>query len=417
MNTSTAPASSRPVLSKPKPPFPGFPLTPHATGKWCKKIRGRVHYFGHWAKRVDGQLCRVPGDGWEQALAEYKKDAEDLHAGRTPRSTSGELTVGALLNRFLDAKRRRVESHEIRERMYVEYRLLADLVVATFGGKRLVIDLAADDFASLRSIMARRWGPQRLKTAIVRTRSLFKFGIDNGLIERPVRFGSEFTVPDKATMRRHRALNGSGHMLEADDVRALLDVAGVQAMAMVLLGINCGLGNADVASLEFGHLDLGRGWLLYPRPKTGIDRRCPLWPETVAALRVVLTARPEPADPADAMLVFLTRNGTPLLRMAAGLARVDIVHNRFGRLLRQTGLSHHGRGFYTLRRVFRTVADGARDPVAIDLVMGHSDSSMGGVYRQRVDDARLVAVTNHVRTWLFGADVATAEGGDQDPRT
>jgi hypothetical protein len=48
------------------------------------------------------------------------------------------------------------------------------------------------------------------------------------------------------------------------------------------------------------------------------------------------------------------------------------------------------------------VADAARDPVAIDLIMGHSDPSMGGYYRERVEDSRLVAVTDHVRSWLFG---------------
>ena len=61
-----------------------------------------------------------------------------------------------------------------------------------------------------------------------------------------------------------------------------------------------------------------------------------------------------------------------------------------------------GIGFYTLRHVFRTVADAARDPVAIDLIMGHSDPSMGGHYREHFEDGRLRAVTEHVRAWLFG---------------
>jgi hypothetical protein len=35
--------------------------------------------------------------------------------------------------------------------------------------------------------------------------------------------------------------------------------------------------------------------------------------------------------------------------------------------------------------------------------MGHSDSSMGAAYRERIDDARLKAVADHVRQWLFPA--------------
>ena len=69
---------------------------------------------------------------------------------------------------------------------------------------------------------------------------------------------------------------------------------------MILLGINCGLGNADCGSLCQKHLDLDGGWLNYPRPKTRIKRRCPLWRETVEAIRITINARPMPKDDADA---------------------------------------------------------------------------------------------------------------------
>jgi hypothetical protein len=66
--------------------YPDFLLTSHPSGAWQKKIRGRTHYFGKWARRVNGKLELVPGDGWEEALALYKAQADDLHTGRTPRS-------------------------------------------------------------------------------------------------------------------------------------------------------------------------------------------------------------------------------------------------------------------------------------------------------------------------------------------
>src|SRR5688500_20069901 len=33
---------------------------------------GKIHYFGKWARRVNGKFVRVEGDGWEEALALYK---------------------------------------------------------------------------------------------------------------------------------------------------------------------------------------------------------------------------------------------------------------------------------------------------------------------------------------------------------
>lgn len=31
---------------KPEKPYSDLPLTPHPTGKWCKKVRWKLYYFG-----------------------------------------------------------------------------------------------------------------------------------------------------------------------------------------------------------------------------------------------------------------------------------------------------------------------------------------------------------------------------------
>src|SRR5262249_39296399 len=115
MSDSTRKRRPREAAGGPKKPDPDFPLTPPAPGAWQKKIRGRIHYLGRWAKRVNGRLERIPGDGWEAALAEYKAVADDLHAGRTPRvkGHGGGLTVADLCNRFLTAKLRKREAGEL----------------------------------------------------------------------------------------------------------------------------------------------------------------------------------------------------------------------------------------------------------------------------------------------------------------
>jgi len=50
------------------------------------------------------------------------------------------------------------------------------------------------------------------------------------------------------------------------------------------------------------------------------------------------------------------------------------------------------------------MAEGANDLAAVAAIMGHSPhvNDMSAIYRQRIDDTRLVAVVQHVRQWLFG---------------
>ncbi len=201
-------------------------------------------------------------------------------------------------------------------------------------------------------------------------------------------------------------------MLEPDELRRLIEAASVPVRAMTLLGLNCGFGNGDCAALPLSAVNLTAGWIDYPRPKTGIARRCPLWPETVAAIRAVIENRPEPSNDEDSGLVFLTERGTRLVQYRE-TNRSDRVTLRFKELLDKTGLHRDGISFYTLRHIFRTVADGVRDPVAIDAIMGHSDATMGAQYRERIDDTRLRAVTNHVRArlWPEGTDTTDQRAG------
>src|SRR5262245_39707127 len=91
---------------RPKKPYAEFPLAPHTSGKWMKKIRGHIHYFDAWATRVDSDLVRVPGDGAKGAEEEYNAVRDDLHAGRTSRVKRDELTVADLCNHFRTAKLR-----------------------------------------------------------------------------------------------------------------------------------------------------------------------------------------------------------------------------------------------------------------------------------------------------------------------
>jgi integrase len=262
-----------------------------------------------------------------------------------------------------------------------------------------------------------------------RIRSVLKHASDYQLIDKPVHVGRSFDRPSKKTLRLARAKKGS-RMFEAHEIRAMIDGALIVGKhgpklvrasqplrTMILLGINCAFGNTDVATLPETALDLDSGWVTFPRPKTGVNRRCPLWPETVANLREVLASRPRAKDPADSGLVFLTtfggrwvsvktasaneRNGNGLHKVLT-VKNDDALTKEIRKLAITLAIHRPGLSFYALRHAFETIGGESRDQVAVNGIMGHVDSTMAGEYRERISDERLEAVTAHVRQWLFG---------------
>jgi integrase len=364
-----------------------FPLFPHSRGYWAKKVRGRTIYFG---KVVDDPKGEAALDKW---LAQ--KDA--LLAGREPRPDASDTTVlKDLANGFIRHKKALLEAGELSQRSYDEYYATCSRLVKAFGRTRPVDDLLAPDFRQLRRQIARKWGPVRLANEIQRVRSVFKYAFDAGLLDRPIRFGPDFRKPIAKVLRLNRAKAGS-RMFEREELLALLDKAGPNMKAMILLAANGGLGNADVAGLPVAAVNLKTGWLTYPRPKTGIERKIPLWTETVDAIKASLESRREPKDADVKTLLFVGPRGETYL--ASNGYRVA---GEFARVLDGAKIKPK-RGFYCLRHVFQTIGEGANDLVAVQSIMGHaaSGSDMSARYRERIEDARLLAVVNRVRDWLF----------------
>jgi len=373
---------------KPAKPYPEFPLFPHATRRWAKKIRGKLFYFGPWHDP-------------QGALQRYVDQKDALHAGRTPREPSDGVTIRDVCNRFLNAKRHLLDAGEIAPRTFAEYHNACRRVVEAFGRTRRVDDLQTTDFEAFRRTLAKKQGPVSLGNEIQRVRTLFKFAYDEGLIDRPIRYGQSFRKPSRKTIRLARAANGR-RMFEQQAASDIVAVAGGPLAAMVLLGLNCGFGQSDCANLPLSAVDLRAGRIDFPRPKTGIERRCPLWPETVEALRKAIEGRPAPLDKADEGLVFVTTFGRRWVREDEKGKHIDAVRQEFDKVLNALGIKRKGLGFYALRHTFRTIADECRDQVAVDYIMGHARDDMASLYRERISDERLRAVTDHVHDWLFG---------------
>lgn len=377
--------------TKPAKPRPDFPLFPHS-GRWAKKIRGKRYYFGSW-------------DDPDAALNRYLDEKDDLYAGRKPRSKREGLTVEDGCNLFLHHKRQKVDSGELAELTWKDYRRTCRTLVKVFGGSRRVEDLDGTDFQKLRAAFAtvnkRLVG---LKNQVIRTRCVFKYLAKAKHISKPVDYGADFDAPDPKRMRRERSQSPK-KMFEPAEIRAMIDTAPQPMRTMILLGVNCGFGNTDVGRLPLSAVDLRNGWVTFPRPKTGSERRCPLWPETIDALRDAIQRRPKPADEKYSDLVFLTARGKPWDKEST-----TYLAGKFREFKEGLKLNRPRCGFYALRHVFETIGGESCDQVAVDSIMGHERGEMGAHYRERISDERLLNVVNTVREWLY----AEPAGDDED---
>lgn len=401
------------------PPKPKrFPLTPHPSGKWMKKIRGKLYYFGNWGRIVNGKMVRQPNDGRPEALADFNKKKDALYEGRTPRESSDDgLTIKELCNLYLTARKRSVDSGELSPRSFYECKQATDLVME-MGKTRLVDDVIPADFEALRAKMAKRWGPTRLGKFVGMVRTIFKYAVENKHIERPVVFGTEFRKPKKAVLRKKKQADGQ-KLFTSVEIRQLLNGATVaakngtskkvpgatkQLRAAILLGINAGLGNSDIAGLQYSNLDLERGWLDYPRDKTGLPRRAPLWPETIEAVKLVINGRrPKAKRAEDANCVFINRGGRRMVQ-STETSHTDYVTTAFCSLLRSMKINgRKGLGFYSLRHTFATIGLQTGDRDAVKAIMGHASHDMLSIYDETgPNDERLQSVVRCVHQWLFG---------------
>ena len=129
---------AKPSKPKPKKPWPSFPLFWHANGQWCKKIRGRHHYFG-----VDATA----------AHDEYIRVAADLHQERVPERSraGGPPTVKELVNRFLNDQLQNLKAGRIRGNWFDESARVAMDFAERVGKFRPWDNLTPDDFAQYRS--------------------------------------------------------------------------------------------------------------------------------------------------------------------------------------------------------------------------------------------------------------------------
>lgn len=391
----------------------GVRMTAHRNGQWCKKIAGKLHYFGPW-------------DDPEGAVARYRKHSADLHQGiDAPTSpSSGEITIEGLANAYLahrepdviSSRERTDDRHDtaIGPAQFNRYKRAGQHVMDVLGKQANADDLRPSHWMKVKAHLVRKYQPYTVAGVITDIKTIWTWGHNSEHLTNPPRFGDDFQIKNRKRVLRRVKRANAGKMLDAETIRSLLDVASPHVATMVLLGINCGFYSADCSDLvqEALYLDAPHPFLDFARFKTDVDRLCPLWPETVEGLRHSIKHRPDPEDPQHANRVFITKRGKLWANPQAVKrddknrlvtpSHTDYLRQEFARLFDKAGIKREpGCGFSWLRHTFYTIATRTRDTVSRDLIMGHSSGGMSEHYNEQHDLEPVRVVTDYVRDWLF----------------
>jgi integrase len=398
--------TAKKTRNKPKKPTATFPLFAASNGQWAKKIRGAKHYFGVWSDPA-------------AALAKYHREAIHLHAGEpvpdpqaTPTAPS-TMTVKDAANHFLSSRQRLVESGELTPRSLADYFRTCETIIKYFGKEKPLDKISLTDLEGLRAHLAKTRKAVALGNEVQRSRTFLSYPFAAELVAAPVRFGNAFRRPSSKAMRGARNARGEVTFTPAE-IHAMLAATDPQLKCMILLGLSCAMGNNDLSSLPMSAISADRKWITFPRPKTQIPRRLPIWPEVTELLPQVIATRIPPKDPADEGLLFVTRcghrwvrNQRPKKEMGnVGSARVTVIDGvaqQFRKLMVALDMRQHRRGFYVLRHLTQTIGEQAGDPAAVAAILGHAPRShdMASVYRISVNDERLLAVSKTIHDWLW----------------
>lgn len=355
------------MRKNPQKPYDDFPLFAHNNGQWAKKIGGKLHYFGKW-------------NDWRAALKRYHLMVDG------PADTL-ETTI----QRYMESRRLLEQAGEITHRHLTDVKWTLEQLKSVIGPNKAMGHLESSDWERWRAKIGETNAVVSLGNHIRKVRALLRWCVREGIIKSMPQ-SDALRKPTRAQLRRERARRGT-KMFEADEIKKLIEFVPPQMKAMVLLGINCALGPTDLAGLRTEHIV--DGWLEYPRSKTGVERRIPLWTDTQKALAEVT----RPGDD----LVFRTETGrTWLNEFATGVD--SPITAKFRQWSKDLGVYKKGRGIYGLRHTVQTLGEESGDHVATAAILGHvSDSDdMASVYRERVSDIRLRKVVDYIRHWLFG---------------
>ena len=170
--------------SKRKTSSDKFPLTLHPTGQYCKKINGKLYYFG---------------SDKNHALEKYLSQASYLHGNKEqPRKKSGdEMILKELCDLYLKYQYLKVQANALTARHHNEQIASLNKFMSFLGQSRKIDDISTLDLQSYRRKLQKAYSTaHRMNLHISIMKAMFHWAKKNDVLDsipkglEPSTFGS-----------------------------------------------------------------------------------------------------------------------------------------------------------------------------------------------------------------------------------
>ena len=300
---------------------------------------------------------------------------------QAPETASG-LSLGDLHRRFLDSRMQDVKLGTLSAKRLDLIRLHTVYFVEWVGRNCKVKTLSASKVSEYFDHVRELCSTEKLAHVTGRDRwnlakAFLEWAYSSGFVdELPRSLQKKWSLG--VQLRTIRTVDRS-------EIAVLLANASARLRLFILLGLNCGFTQTDLADLKRDEIDLEAETITRKRSKTRVHEGVPtvvysLWPEVVSLLRTEVETK--------GVLAFLTETGAPLVRNEVGADakmknRTDSVALAFNRLAQKTGIQAT---FKTFRKTGSSTLETRADFAHFDdLYLGHSPKSIAQKHYTKPD--------------------------------
>jgi integrase len=252
---------------------------------------------------------------------------------------------------------------------------------ANYAGKTAVGEVVTPDYLNKHKADTKRDSSVvTLWHRVKAVKRLLTWGWKNGKLDTLPR-----NLDDYANVARPKPVP---RFFTVEEVNTLYANATPRVRLFILLALNGGFTQVDIATLTHNMIDWDTGVISRDRNKTNVPQGCKLWPETLELLRELATK--SNADGSN--LVFASQDGNPLVYENVDAntgkhSKVDSIRSAFNRLKIKCKVKDN-RGFKTFRK---TGADAIAKQYQsenrlVDLYLAHSANGMRKHYAKQYFD-------------------------------